>query len=233
MPELKFTSTDEAAQTSGVKMLVYGRSGVGKTMLCATAPSPIILSAEKGLLSLSKANQLRVFGVAINIPVILIENIDDLMEAYEQLTSFENDFETICIDSITDIAEQILSHAKATMKDPRQAYGEMQERIMITLKSFRDIPDKHVLFIAQQEEAKSNENTLFRPALPGAKLSPKVPYITDEVFHLDVGKTPEGVEYHYLQTKPDLQFDAKDRSGALDLIEEPNLTNIINKIRHG
>ena len=49
---LKFTTTNQAAQLHGVKALVYGPSGAGKTTLCATAPAPIIISAEAGLLSL-------------------------------------------------------------------------------------------------------------------------------------------------------------------------------------
>ena len=37
----------------GVKLLVYGAAGAGKTSLVRTLPSPVILSAEAGLLSLS------------------------------------------------------------------------------------------------------------------------------------------------------------------------------------
>ena len=39
--------------TAGVKVLVYGHAGAGKTSLIRTAPNPVILSAEAGLLSLS------------------------------------------------------------------------------------------------------------------------------------------------------------------------------------
>ena len=36
-----------------IKALVYGASGVGKTTFGATAPNPIFLSAEGGLLSVA------------------------------------------------------------------------------------------------------------------------------------------------------------------------------------
>ena len=47
---LKTTATIES---SGVKVLVYGQAGSGKTTLIRTAPAPLILSAEAGLLSLA------------------------------------------------------------------------------------------------------------------------------------------------------------------------------------
>ncbi len=53
---------------NGVKVLVYGAAGVGKTALIATLPSPIVLSAEGGLLSLQE----------IDMPYVEISSIDTL-----------------------------------------------------------------------------------------------------------------------------------------------------------
>ena len=39
-----------------------------------------------------------------------------------------------------------------------------------------------------------------------------------------------GIEYRYLRTHPDIQSEAKDRSGVLDVLEPPDLTHIFNKI---
>ena len=41
---------------NGLKVLVYGQAGAGKTTLIKTLPKPLILSAEGGLLSLRKEN---------------------------------------------------------------------------------------------------------------------------------------------------------------------------------
>ena len=49
---LNFTTTDRAAQLNGVKVLVYGQAGAGKTVLASTAPAPFLISAEGGELSL-------------------------------------------------------------------------------------------------------------------------------------------------------------------------------------
>jgi anion-transporting ArsA/GET3 family ATPase len=50
---LKFTTTDAAGQLHGIKILIYGRSGVGKTTLAGTTPDVLMLSAEAGVLVVS------------------------------------------------------------------------------------------------------------------------------------------------------------------------------------
>ena len=45
-----------SVSNAGIKMLVYGAAGTGKTYLIPTLPSPVILSAEGGLLSISHHN---------------------------------------------------------------------------------------------------------------------------------------------------------------------------------
>jgi hypothetical protein len=218
------TTTQQAAQLHGIKCLVYGKSGAGKTKLAATAPAPIILSAESGILSLRE----------FQIPMIQIKTVADLTEVHQwALNSAEaKQFATIYIDSISEIGEVVLANAKAQVKDPRQAYGELIEKMMATIKAFRDLPGKNVVMAAKQEPIKDEMTGIvqYGPSMPGSKLGPQLPYLFDEVFRLGVGKTPQGVEYRFLQTGPDLQYDAKDRSGSLDPVERPDLSFVFSKI---
>lgn len=222
---LKFTTTDQAAQLHGVKVLVYGPSGVGKTTLCATAPAPIIISAEAGLLSLRK----------FTIPVIEIKTVEDLTEAHRwcMQSAEAAQFATVCIDSISEIGEVVLANAKRQVKDPRQAYGELLEKMMATIKAFRDLQGKHVYMAAKMEPVKDELTGVVRymASMPGAKLGPQLPYLFDEVFRMGINKTPQGEAYRFLQTQPDLQYDAKDRSGTLDPIEPPDLNHVFSKIQ--
>lgn len=236
---LQFTTSEQAAQVGGVKALVYGGSGVGKTVLTATLPAPILLSAESGALSLKKANLERLFGVnnpsiCYNVPMILINNVQDLTDAYEWCTrsSEAQQFASISLDSISEIAEVVLNNAKRQVKDPRQAYGEMIEKMETLIRLFRDIPGKNVYMSAKMEPTKDEMTGVVKygPAMPGAKLGQKLPYFFDEVFRLGVNKTPQGESYRFLQTQPDMQFEAKDRSGALAVMEAPHLSQVFSKI---
>ena len=71
----------------------------------------------------------------------------------------------------------------------------------------------------------------YGPSMPGAKLGPKLPYFFDIVMRLGIGKdTTTQQEFRFLQTQPDLQYEAKDRSGALSPVEPPHLGHVFNKI---
>lgn len=238
---IEWTTTSAAGLAQGVKMLTYAEAGAGKTLLCATAPRPVVISAEAGLLSLQRKNIEKVYGlndprISYDIPVMQVRNMPQLIEAYQFFADPRSNalshFSTICIDSLTEIAEVVLTNAKAGKNDPRQAYGELIDRMGGMVRNFRDLPGFHVYMSAKSEFSKDDVSgmTKYQPSMPGAKLGQQLPYFFDEVFRLGVGKTQQGQSYRFLQTQPDMQYIAKDRSGSLDEIEMPALYNIINKI---
>lgn len=214
----------QGAAANGIKLLVYGDSGIGKTSLIGTAPSPVVFSAEAGLLSLA----------SIQIPYVSITNLNELNDAYQwALSSHEaRQFQTVCLDSITEVGGLVLAHALSQVKDPRQAYGELMEKMSSTIRLFRDLPGKNVYLSAQEVMQKDDDSgiTKYTPSMPGKKLGPQMPYFFDEVFRMRIGRTAEGSEYRYLQTQPDFNSVAKDRSGKLSPMEEPHLGKIFAKI---
>lgn len=221
---MKITTTRQAAMLNGIKVLVYGRAGVGKTTLCATAPAPVIISAESGLLSLRH----------LDIPVIEVSSIQDVHDAYRWVCSAKeaSAIQTICLDSLSEIAEVVLANEKKKSKDPRQAYGGLIDETIGLVKAFRDLPKRNVVVTAKEETETNPLTGLTRigPGMPGRSVGPQLPYLFDEVFHAGTAKDHQGKLYHYLRTRPDPTTDAKDRSGALDEIEYPDLRNIFAKI---
>ena len=237
---LQFSTANQISANNGIKVLVYGNSGTGKTVLAATMPRPLLINAESGALSLKQQNLERLFGIGnpsicYNIPILTIGNVDDLTDVYRWCFASKESqqFESIAIDSISEIAEVVLNNAKKQVKDPRQAYSELIEKMETLIRAFRDIPGKNVYMAAKCEPVKDELTGIVKsgPSMPGSKLSTKMPYFFDEVFRLGVNKTPQGQLYRFLQTQPDLQFEAKDRSGALASIEPPFLSAIFSKIR--
>lgn len=221
---LNWSDTQKEATGHGVKCLVYGKAGSGKTTLCGTAPNPLIISAEAGLLSLRKKN----------IPVLIVKTAQDVWDALEwcRTDAVKNGIQTIALDSISEITETILTNEKKKSKDPRQAYGEMATATIEMVKAFRDLPGLHVIVTAKEIAATDPISGVARaqPTAPGQQVGPALPYLFDEVFHAATDKDQQGKTFHYLRTHAAFNADAKDRSGALDEIEYPDLTNIINKI---
>ncbi len=220
---IKITSTKDFKHT-GAKVLVYSPAGVGKTVLASTAPNPIIISAESGLMSLQE----------IDVPVIEVKTLNDVLEVYEWNKSSDEakQYKTLCLDSITEIAEVMLAQYKSEEKDPRAAYGRLADDMSGMIRGFRDTKDKNVYFSAKQVKLidESNGVTTYVPSMPGKQLLNGLPFFFDLVMPMKVGKLEDGTVYRYLQTHADLQFEGKDRSGKLDPVEEPNLTKLFNKI---
>jgi len=218
---MKFTTTNEA--TEYLNVLVYGRSGVGKTKLIETAPKPIIISTEQGLLSIA----------GTGIPVLEVEIVDDLYEAYNFINTAKNlkKYKTVCLDSISDIAEAVLSDLKKTKKDPRAAYGELNTTIADVIRKFRDLPTS-TYFIAKSETYENSAGMqAMRPSMPGKSLTNGLSFFFDEVLALRINEDDEDNTYRYLQTQPTLTVDAKDRSGNLNKIEKPDLKILFKKLR--
>jgi phage nucleotide-binding protein len=208
---------------NGVKLLVYGNAGTGKTSLIPTLPTPIVFSAEGGLLSIADAD----------VSYVEVSSYDTLMEAYRWVTESDEakHFESIALDSISEIAEVVLNHEKKIAKDPRQAYGSMQEQMSDIIRAFRDIPNKHVYFTAKCEKATDETGRiLYAPSMPGNKTGQQLPYFFDEVLALRVEKDAEGNAQRALMCDSDGIWQAKDRSGKLDTWEAPDLGAIIAKI---
>jgi AAA domain len=215
---MQLSSTHGIGIHSGVKVLVYGRSGVGKTRLIATAPNPVIFSAEGGLLSLSQ----------FNLPFREIKSISDLTDCWRwaSQSSEANQFQTLCLDSLSEIAEVLLADSKQNVKDARQAYMEVLTRMMSLVRAFRDLPGKNVYFTAKLETSELGHHT---PSMPGRKLGLELPYHFDLVFQLDIESNAQP-PYRYLRTQPDFYSVAKDRSGKLQPIERPDLGYIFKTV---
>ena len=208
---------------NGVKVLVYGMAGAGKTTLNVGLPNPVILSAEAGLLSIADSG----------IPFIEIRSMEDLKEASEWAVGSQeaDQFQSVSLDSISEIGEVVLNTELKRSKDPRQAYGEMQHQMTDIIRAFRDLPGRHVYFSAKAEKSQDESGrVLYAPAMPGNKVGQALPYFFDEVLALRMERDAEGKVQRALMTESDGLWQAKDRSGKLDPWEAPDLGAIIRKI---
>lgn len=221
-------STTSKERTNGIKILVYGSAGSGKTYLCSTAPNPLIISNEAGLITLQE----------FDIPVIVVETINDLYKAYDFITTDKKgtQFDTYCFDSLSEISEVILANEKSKVRDKRQAYGELAEQTVKIVKMFRDIRGKNVYFTAKEKKVIDaiTETVWIGPSFPGTQLSQQIPYLCDNVFHLSIIRK-NGKNIRRLLTQKDYNYEAKARDprGALLEYEKPNLSEIFRKLTEG
>lgn len=185
-----------------IKALVYGASGCGKTVLGSTAPNPIFASAEGGLLSIKDKNP----------QFVEIKSYKDLQELLNFLQTQKHTFETVIIDSITEVNDIIkMDIEKRTGKAMQlQDWGELAKKIKALFRGFRDLP-LHVIFIAQ-ETSEMDEGVVTKviPSLNG-KAATEIAYFMDIVGYLMIDKTGE----RKLLTNPNAKLLTKDRSNLI------------------
>lgn len=163
-----------------IKAVVYGPSGAGKTVFGSTAPKPIFASAEAGLLSTAGKNT----------AFVEIKTFKDLLDMLDYLKNKKHDFETVVIDSITEINDIIKLdiERKAGRSMQLQDWGDLAKKIKAILRGFRDLP-MHVLFIAQEMNV-DDEGKISKivPSLNG-KAATEIAYFMDIVGYLSVDST--------------------------------------------
>ena len=222
---MKLISTNQLGREDNTSILGYGPSGAGKTFAISTIEEPcLILSAEAGLRSLAD----------FDIPAVEIEHPGQLVDVLNWLASSKEaeQYTWVCLDSISEIAEQILAVELKANKDGRKAYGEMATKTTSIVRAFRDLK-KCVYMTAKQERVKDEftGGLVCAPDMPGQRMRQQLPYLVDHVFALQARKDAEGKIQRYFQTMGDEKFVAKSRGGRLKQFVPPNLTRINNLLK--
>lgn len=214
----------DIACQSGVKALVYGPPGSGKTPIAATAPNPVLLAIEPGLLSMRGSN----------IATWEAPTVAKIEEFFSWLfgSAEASQFDTVCVDSISEYAELVLGEelAKPENKHAMQAYGEMSRRVMPNIMKLYYMKQKHMYLICKECHKDNDEKQKLHPYFPGKDLGIKIPHLYDSIWYLSKTQVP-GIPTPTLafRTQGTYNITARDRSGMLAEFEPPNLTDIFNK----
>ena len=221
----RIVSPQKLVQNQGAKILVYGMAGAGKTTLAKTAPGKVlVISAEAGLLSIKDAR---------NVEAIEVKEASEVMELHNALKSGTLQYDTVVLDSVSEISEILLVWEKSRSKDPRMAYGNVQESVTNLMRAFRDL-NMHVLFLCKEDVVNDDGILRHAPKMVGTKLGESITYFFDEVLALriieDQDEDGKNVQTRWLQTAYGQGYKAKDRSGKLDNFEKPNISALIEKL---
>ncbi|WP_027443836.1 ATP-binding protein [Erythrobacter cryptus] len=152
-------------------------------------------------------------------------------------------YETIFIDSITVAGRLCFQWCKGQPEafsektgkpDVRGAYGLHGREMIAWLTHLQHTRAKNVWFVGILDEKLDDFNRrIFQPQIDGSKTGLELPGIVDEVLTMAEIKDESGAPCRAFvcQTLNPWNFPAKDRSGRLDLIEEPHLGRLMTKIR--
>lgn len=120
--------------------------------------------------------------------------------------------------------------------DTRGAYGLLGKEMIRWLTVCQHIPGKSIVMVGILERIVDDlKRVSWEPQIEGGKTAREMAGIFDQVITLQNFSTEDGRQYRALVTNQDnpYGYPAKDRSGRLEPLEEPNLGKLINKIRTG
>ncbi len=221
-----YQTTSQLGNVQGVKGLIYGKAGIGKTRLAATVPNCLIIATEPGLLSLN----------GFNIPYIEAKTVAQLNDIARWIHSSAEakQFGSFYFDSLSETLEIIVAEERPKAgKEPRRAYNELLIQATALIKSYRDLSGPNIFFTAKQSKSQDGDTgmMLYGPKMPGKAMGDESPYLFDFVFNLYVYVDPATQSRQWLfRTQPDNQYEAKDRSGRLAPIEPADLGYIVRKV---
>lgn len=165
---IKIQSFSPGEEIFKLKLLVYGSPGVGKTVFSSTAPSPLFIDTEKGMLSIRK-----------KIDYISIENFKEFEELLSDIvsnkTEYKKKYKTLVVDSITELQKRsmdgILEDAvkKNVTRDPnliqQNDWGKNTEQMRKVLRLLRDLSQHfNIVLTALEKEVATEEGLKRRPA---------------------------------------------------------------------
>ena len=212
----------QLAQQFGVKAVCYGPPGSSKTPLCNTAPRPVMLVCEPGMLTMRTSK----------VPCWEGYTPAKIDEFFEWITksSEAKAYDTVCVDSVSQLAEIKLTDELGKWKDGRKAYGEMSRAVMKILNDLYYLPAKHTYLIAKEGSFEIDGTHTVKPYFPGQDLNVKVPHMYDEVWRIGLTNVP-GFPKPVIAVRTVATFGifARDRSGRLNELEEPDLSKLFNK----
>lgn len=153
-------------------------------------------------------------------------------------------YATVFIDSITVLSRLCFAWAKTQpaafndkgKPDTRGAYGLLGNEMIKFLTVCQHIPGKSIIIVGILEKIVDDlKRVSWEPQIEGGKTGREMAGIFDQVITLQNFTTEDGRAYRAFithQANP-YGYPAKDRSGCLELMEQPDLGKLINKIRTG
>lgn len=214
------TADERLREKTGVKMVIFGPTGIGKTSLLKTLDqSTLCIDMEAGLLAVQDwqgdSLKIRTWDEARDIACLIgganpalrddqpysKAHYGKVYAAYEEQKLFSG-YSCIFIDSITVASRLCLNWCKGrpeafsdkTCKpDPRGAYGLLAQEMMAWLNQFQHITGKDVILVGILEKKLDDFNRPYwAPQIEGSKTANELPGVLDEVISLVEGKAEDG-----------------------------------------
>ena len=226
------------------KIVLYGGSGAGKTVLSTTVGNRILyVDSHEGWVSLDDFPELKKKCHRMQyLAVGGLAQLEAMCEAFEQKVEWFMQFDTIVLDEASQMAMLDLDVVLAARskndpsKDPNVAtqpdYNSNTQRMRRLFSRLVQL-DVNLVIVAHQREDKDNVNRIYFGPDFTPKLSKTIKQFCHIVGRLTAKEVESDTETKYewsLQVRPTTYIDAKCRIRSLPVVvKNPNLGTIIDE----
>jgi len=247
-------STDESQLY--LRVLVGGRSKVGKTLCAASFPSPVILDADHGLVTLAKRKikvptfpftrmTLDSTSGELNSWLQVHELIVNLKAKkgrfWDALKGINYVPKTLIIDSGSSLSEIFEAEviAKPVIKDKKAGeqwldlkdYGVIYTRMYNLIGEMKDLPCHLVFIVGIESFTSENGRVIDIPSMTGNKLGQRIPHVFNDFILLKAEAEP-GKKLRYWATVTPMKEMPNLGTRGLDItgdIENPTFEKFVKK----
>ena len=182
------------------------------------------------------------------------DHYNHVISTYGEREKVLGKYKTLFFDSITDTSRLCFSWSKTQpeafsdkktdaqgkpLPDGRGAYGLLGQEMVGGNGIFNQLkhcPDKDLIFVGLLDQVEDDYGRKsWKTQVEGGKTKLELAGIFDQIISMVSLFTPEGAQYRAFvcQQMNEWEFPAGDRSGRLDVIEEPHLGKLLAKIKGG
>jgi AAA domain len=224
-------------------MLIYGASKAGKSTLAATAPYPrLMLDVEGGHRFLNVnviywnpySEQPPVADGTWDTCVVIVNDYDTVLKAYEWLRSGQHQFKSLIIDSISELQVKLFDKLAGNEQVKMQQWGEVLRHMGNFMRNVRDLtthptaPLEAIILTAMAR--RDNKDGKYHPYLQG-QLATVAPYLYDitgavaiETFqHPDPMQPPYKVRRMYIEETDVYEAGERVQGRLGSIVEQDNL----------
>ncbi len=228
----------------GINMVVYGHSKQGKSWLADTMPAPrLILDAEMGSrFTPSRKIVWDPIQYAPPVPdgtwdtaIVPVHSYRAVARAYEWLNSGQHPFNSVGLDSLSEIQQRCVDDLVGIKQMTTQDWGALLRQVSALVRQFRDLttnpvkPMDAVIFIAM---ARQRDDGVWRPHVQGA-LATTLPYFVDICAFLQVVTQEDGTSVRRLFVGPTVGYETGERVGGRlgAYLDNPDVTRMLALVR--
>lgn len=169
-------------EDEGLKVLLYGRSGTGKTTIWATFPKPILAVLSSGGSQPGELRSIDTPEYRQTVQQVALERADEMRELVDYLNTHREEYATVVLDHATGLQDLILKDLLNLSEIPaqkgwgiatQQDWGQVGTQFKEYIRAILSLRCNVVIVAQEREFNTENVSDVIKPTV-GAGLTPSI-----------------------------------------------------------